>query len=35
MGHHTRVTQAIGRMSRCPGQKREKIKRQLAAVETA
>ena len=31
MGHYTRVTQAIGRMSRRPGRKLEKVKRQLLA----
>ena len=35
MGHYTRVTQAISRMSRRPGRKLEKIKRQLVAIETA
>jgi hypothetical protein len=30
MGHYTRVTQAIRQMSRRPGRKLEKIKRQLA-----
>jgi putative transposase len=35
MGHYTRVTQAISRMSRRPGRKLEKMKRQMAAVETA
>ena len=35
MGHYTRVTQAISRMSRRPGRKLEKIKRQLRAIEAA
>ena len=35
MGHYTRVTQAISRMSRRPGPKLEKIKRQLRAIEAA
>jgi len=34
MGHYTRVTQAISRMSRRPGRKLEKLKRQLAPLET-
>ncbi len=33
MGHYTRATQAISRMSRRPGRKLEKIKRQLLAIE--
>ncbi len=34
MGHYTRVTKAISRMVRRPGKKLEKIRRQLAALET-
>ena len=32
MGHYTRVTQAIRRMSRRPGTKLERMKRQLMAL---
>ena len=32
MGHYTRVTQAISRLSRRPGRKLEKMKRQLMAL---
>jgi hypothetical protein len=35
MGHYTRVTQAISRMSRRPGRKLEKTKRKLLAIEAA
>jgi len=34
MGHYTRVTQAISRMSRHPGRKLEKLKRRLLALES-
>ena len=33
MGHYTRVTQAIGRMSRRPSRKLEQLRRRLAAVQ--
>jgi hypothetical protein len=33
MGHYTRVTQAVSRMKRNPGEKLEKLKRQLLKTE--
>ena len=34
MGHYTRVTQAISRMSHRPGRKLEKLKRKLMVLES-